>query len=209
MPHAFPLLVTLLFAVSRPPAPGAQDPLASRSKGDAAAPVVVYEMSDFQCPFCKRHAEQTFPALEREFVQTGKVRWVFINYPLTQIHPNAVPAAEVAMCAARQGGFWPVHDLLFRHQQVWSPLKEPGAFFLTLADSAGLNKAALTSCLQRGEVRDLVRADAEGAARSGATSTPTFYIEGGLLQGAAPTAVFRQVLDSVYRVKVARKTGGG
>jgi predicted DsbA family dithiol-disulfide isomerase len=78
---------------------------------------------------------------------------------------------------------------------------------VSLADSAGLSKPVLLSCLDSPETLNSVRADAEGAARSGATSTPTFYIEGGLLEGALPIEVFRQVLDSVYGVK-AGKTGG-
>jgi len=109
--------------------------------------------------------------------------------------------------AAQQQGFWKMHDLLFKYQETWAPLKEPGPFFVSLADSAGLSKPVLLSCLDSPETLNSVRADAEGAARSGATSTPTFYIEGGLLEGALPIEVFRQVLDSVYGVK-AGKTGG-
>ncbi|HEX5634341.1 MAG TPA: thioredoxin domain-containing protein [Gemmatimonadales bacterium] len=112
--------------------------LAPRTKGAATAPIVVYEMSDFQCPFCRRFAVQTFPELERDYIATGKVRWVFINLPLTQLHDNAAPAAELAMCAGKQGKFWEVHDLLFRNQATWAPLKEPAQFFFTLADSAGV-----------------------------------------------------------------------
>src|SRR5207247_112706 len=82
----------------------------------ATAPVTVYEMSDFQCPFCKRHVDETFPTLEKEYIATGKVRWIFINLPLSSIHPNAVAAAEFAMCAARAGKFWPAHDALYRSE---------------------------------------------------------------------------------------------
>jgi protein-disulfide isomerase len=166
-------------------------------------------MSDFQCPYCKRFAQETFPELERRYIRTGKVRWVFINFPLTNIHPHAAPAAELAMCAAKQGEFWRVHDLLFQYQETWAPLKEAGPFFVSLADSAGLSKKSLLSCLQAQETRKAVQADAEGAARSGATSTPTFYIEGGMLAGAAPIEVFRQALDSIYAVKTGRTGKAG
>lgn len=179
----------------------AGDPLAARAKGKAAAPVTVYEMSDFQCPFCRRFAVETFPALEAEYVRTGRVRWVFVNFPLTSIHPNAAPAAELAMCAARAGAFWPVHDLLFRHQATWAPLENPAQFFLSLADSARVPRAALATCLERGEARPEVEQDAAGAARTGARSTPSFYIEGGLLRGAQPVEVFRQILDSILRTR--------
>lgn len=180
------------------------DPLASRAKGSPTAPVTVYEMSDFQCPYCRRHATETYPALEREYVNPGKVRWVFVNFPLP-MHPNATPAAEVAMCGAQQGKFWPIHDLLFKHQEVWAPLKEPAEFMLSLADSVGADRAQLTSCVEGKQTRRIIETDAMGAARAGATSTPTFYIEGGLLVGAYPIEVFRQILDSVYTAKTSGK----
>lgn len=188
----------------------AQNPnpaLEMRSKGSIQAPVTVYEMSDFQCPYCRQFALETFPQLERDYVRPGKVRWVFINYPLTSIHAHASAAAELAMCAGKQKGFWKVHDLLFAYQESWAPLKEVGPFFVSLADSARLSKPGLIACLESPETRNSVRADAEGAARSGATSTPTFYIEGGLLEGAQPPAVFRHVLDSVYAERTG-KAGG-
>ena len=190
-------------------AQSATAPLEMRSKGSAKAPVTVYEMSDFQCPYCRQFALETFPGLERDYIKTGKVRWVFINFPLTSVHAHASAAAELALCAGKQQAFWPVHDLLFAHQESWAPLKEAGPFFVSLADSARLSKPALLSCLESPDTRNSVRADAEGAARSGATSTPTFYIEGGLLEGAQPLNVFRHVLDSVYSVKTERmgKTG--
>ncbi|HET9512865.1 MAG TPA: thioredoxin domain-containing protein [Gemmatimonadales bacterium] len=182
-----------------------KDPLAMRTRGSASAPVTVYEMSDFQCPFCKRHVDQTFPVLEREYVATGKVRWVFINYPLTSIHPNAVPAAELAMCAGRQGKFWEAHHLVFRTQKVWAPLKDPGPFLASLVDSLGLSRTAVLPCLEQGQTRKEIQTDAEGSARAGAQSTPSFYIEGGLMVGAQPIEIFRQVLDSIYRVKTGKK----
>jgi protein-disulfide isomerase len=181
-------------------AAGQDDLRAARTKGDPAAPITIYEMSDFQCPWCGRFASETWPQLEREYVQTGKARVIFVNFPLPN-HANAAPAAELAMCAARQGRFWPMHDLLFRHQARWSDLREPGSYFLALGDSARADRDALADCLRRGLTRDLVRRDAEGSARTGARSTPSFYIEGGLLTGAQPIEVFRQVLDSIYTAK--------
>jgi protein-disulfide isomerase len=174
--------------------------IAARTKGSATAPVTMYEISDFQCPFCAEYALETAPVLDREYVATGKVRVIFVNFPLP-MHRNAVPAAELAMCAARQGRFWPMHDILFRTQRHWQGLAEPGPFFLSLGDSIGADRDSLTSCLRNGEERELVRSDAQGAVRSGAHSTPTFYIERGLLVGAQPIEVFRTVLDSILREK--------
>lgn len=181
--------------------PAARDPLAGRTRGSSGARVTVYEMSDFQCPYCRTFALTTFPALDSAYVATGRVRWAFVNFPLTSIHQNALAAAEAATCAADQGAFWPVHDLLYRHQDVWAPLKEPAAFFLSLADSAHISRPALLACVRSPATEAAVRADAQGAERSGAGSTPTFYIEGGLLVGAQPLPVFRHVLDSILETK--------
>ena len=181
------------------------DPRSNRSLGSASAPVTVYEMSDFQCPFCRRHALETMPALEREYVKTGKVRWVFINFPIPEIHPNSVPAAEFAMCAARSGKFWQAHHLLFTHQPAWARLGDPAAFLLSLADSLKLPRRPLLLCLEDPAVRRAVEAEAQGAMRAGANSTPSFYIEGGLLVGAQPAEVFRPILDSVIAARSPRR----
>lgn len=177
------------------------DPLAARSKGRADAPVVVYEMADFQCPACRMFALQTMPLIDREYIATGKVRWVFVHYPLTSIHANAAAAAQLATCAAYQGKFWTVHDLLYAQQDEWAELRDPTAYFLTLAATARLDRGQLNRCVQGTAARAEVEGDAQRAVRTGAHSTPTFYIEGGLLPGAAPMAVFRQVLDSIHRSK--------
>src|SRR2546427_6817062 len=205
------LLVAAAWLVTLPgprPRPGLHqtpdlDPIAARAKGRVDAPVTVYEMSDFQCPYCRAFALGTMPLLEREYIQPGKVRFVYINLPLASLHKNAAAAAEVALCAARQQRFWPMHDLLFRHQDQWAPLASPRAFLLALGDSAGPDRARRTRCIASGATAADVRADAERARRSGATSTPTFYIEGAPLAGAAPVSVFRAVLDSIYQSKTA------
>jgi len=206
------LAITLAIITAETTPAGAQTtsaPLAPRTKGSAAAPVTVYEMSDFQCPYCRRFAEETFPSLEKQYIKSGKVRWIFINFPLTDIHPHAAAAAQLGLCAAKQNNFWRVHDLLYQHQDTWAPLKEAGPFFVSLSDSAGLSKKALLACLEAPETMQAVQADAEGAARSGASSTPTFYIEGGLLEGAVPLTVFSQVLDSVYGERTGKAGRSG
>ena len=197
------LLLALLLATAGA-ATAQPDPHATRSKGSVSAPVTVYEMSDFQCPFCRRHALETFPELERDYVATGKVRWIFINFPIPQLHPNATAAGEFAMCAARLDRFWPVHDLLFRNQDSWAKLSDPAPYLLTLADSAHISRSAILPCLTNHETRDLVRGDAEGAAQAGVRSTPSFIIEGGLLRGAAPASDFRPILDSIIKLKTGR-----
>ena len=194
----------LLIAILLAPPLAAQDPLDLHTKGRADAPFIVYEMSDFQCPFCRRFATETFPTIEREYIATGKVRWIFVNFPLTQLHPNAVPAAEFALCAARQGKFWPAHDRLYADQERWADLRDPGAYFLSLVRPLTLDERQLLGCLQSGTARATVRQDAAGAVRAGASSTPSFYIEGGMMEGAQPIGVFRTVLDSIVKAKARR-----
>ncbi len=201
------LTFALLAAVApRAPAQTAQpqdDLRAERSRGNPDALVTIYEISDFQCPFCAEFYRQTLPEIERDYVATGKVRLTFVNMPLP-IHPNAEPAAELAMCAARQHKFWAMHDLLFRHQEQWAELQNPAPYFLALGDSVGANAEELRTCLATKATRPVVESDFEGSRRSGANSTPTFYIEGGLLAGAQPFDVFKSVLDSIIKAKTAR-----
>jgi protein-disulfide isomerase len=180
----------------------AGDPLAGRSKGRPDAPVTVYEMADFQCPACRLFAVTILPTLEKEYVETGKVRWVFIHMPLTSIHANAMAAAEVSVCAERQGRFWQTHDLLYQQQDDWAKLSEPRPALVRLAQRAGVDRAKLLACLDSGTARTEVEQDAERAARTGARATPSFYIEGGLLEGAPYTPdPMRRLLDSIYAVR--------
>jgi len=190
-------------AAQQPRTTPLDDLRAERTRGNADAPVTIYEMSDFQCPYCARFWRETLPAIERDYVATGKVRLIFVNMPLS-IHPNAEPAAELAMCAAREHKFWQVHDLLFRTQDRWADLSEPGPFLLSLGDSAGVNRSRLQECLRTKAMRPLVQADFEGSLHSGAGSTPSFYIEGELITGAQPFALFKSVLDSIIRTKTGR-----
>jgi protein-disulfide isomerase len=185
---------------------GAQDDgyIGARTRGSPEAPVTIYEVSDFQCPFCKMFVDSTLPALEAEYIETGKVQIIFVNFPLVQLHPNAPAAHEFAMCAAKQDRFWPVHDLLFRHQEVWEKLAEPGDYFRQLGDSAGLAMTELDTCFASGEVRDIVQGEVQAVFNSGINSTPSFMIEGGLLPGAQPIEVFRQILDSLVEARSSR-----
>jgi protein-disulfide isomerase len=172
--------------------------LGPRTRGSASAPITIYEVSDFQCPYCKAFWKETLPALEREYIQPGKARIVFINFPITATHKNAAPAHELAMCAAEQNLFWPVHDLLFAHQERWASLADPAGVFLTLADSARLDRAALTACYSAGKARALIEAELQASFQAGVNSTPSFIVNGALLAGHAPIGDWRPILDSIY-----------
>jgi len=180
------------------------DLLEARSIGDPDAPVTVLEASDFQCPYCRQFWLRTLPFIETEYINTGKVRYVFLNLPLGQIHPNAMAAHEFAMCAAQQEQFWPVHDLLFMYQPAWSALSDPGPYFRQLADSAGLDEGRLEQCIESGEVQQLIEQELRLNAQSGLRSTPSFVIEGGILPGYAPIELWRPILDSIWEAKANR-----
>src|SRR3989344_1487036 len=90
------------------------------TKGDKNAPIVMLEFSDFQCPFCAKFWAETLPQIEKNYVDTGKVYFVYKDFPLSEIHPFAQQAAEAALCAGEQGKFWEYHDKLFENQVQWA-----------------------------------------------------------------------------------------
>jgi protein-disulfide isomerase len=185
--------------------PSQVDPLLeARTKGEADAPITVFEVSDFQCPYCRSFWEQTLPALEREYISTGKIRFIFLNLPLVQLHPNAAAAHEFAMCAALQDRFWPVHDLLYQYQGEWARLDDPAPYFRSLADSSQLDRDDLEQCFTTGAVRPIIQQEAEMSFRAGLQSTPSFVIQDALLAGFAPIDTWRPILDSLF----AEKDGG-
>ncbi len=175
--------------------------LDQRTKGSPDAPITVFEVSDFQCPYCRVFWEETLPAMEREYIDSGKLKLVFVNLPLTQIHSNAAAAHEFAMCAAIQERFWPAHDLLYQYQDQWAGLSDPGPYFMTLGDSAGLAPGELRDCFNTGAVRGIIQQEIEMNFRAGVNSTPSFIVEGILVPGLAPIEAWRPLLDSLYTAK--------
>ncbi len=173
---------------------------AARILGDSTAKVWMIMVSDFQCPYCKEWHDASFAALRREYVDNGKVRLAFYNFPLS-MHPNAVPAAEAAMCAGAQNKFWPMHDALFASQATWAPRPDPGPVFDSLATKVGLTMSAFNSCRSSHATLPLINADQDRASRAGVQSTPTIVIGNKLIAGAQPTDVFRRAIDAALAAK--------
>ena len=136
--------------------------------------------SDFQCPYCKMWHDSADMTIRREYIDNGKVRLAFINYPIGS-HQNAIPAAEYAMCAAAQDKFWQMHDSLFATQEKWAPLPNPAAALEQVAASVGVDVTALRSCVSGHKMLPLIEADREKAQRAGVRATPSFFIGSQLL----------------------------
>jgi protein-disulfide isomerase len=166
----------------------------ARIAGNPSAKVWMVMASDFQCPYCKQFHDQSFAALKHDYVDNGKVRIAFLNFPL-QIHPNALPAAKVAMCAGAQGQFWAMHDALFAAQPRWAPQVNPRPVFDSLATSIGIDSKTMDACVASQLPDAMIQADIDRAERAGVQSTPTIIIGNTLIAGARPTAQFRQALD--------------
>jgi protein-disulfide isomerase len=186
---------------SDPPLPKGPIPISTTAlKGSQAAPVVLLVYSDFECPFCRRFATEVLPAIEREYVDSGKVALAFKHLPLERIHANAVGAAVAAECAGEQGKFWPMHDRLF------SDITRLGeAQYRTYASELRLDSKEFGACIQ-GEMTEKVRKDAADSGSLGLRSTPTVYIgrfRGGKthvvkrIAGFADVAALREIIDDV------------
>jgi protein-disulfide isomerase len=175
-----------------------------RSRGSAQASVTVYELSDFQCRYCRQSTLETFPALDSLYVRTGKVRWVFMSYPKPRIHRHAVRSAEFAFCSAREGRFWEMHHALFERQPEWAPLEQADDLFFSLADSLRVDRGRLSACLESGSARAEIEADVEYPASLGIGGVPAFVVDDRMIvQGARPLEVFVAALDSVLAAKGA------
>lgn len=172
-------------------------------KGAPTARVAIIEFSDYECPFCSRHALNTLPELAKEYIDTGKVRYVFRNLPLESIHPNAMRAASAAECAGEQGKYWQLHDRMFANQRALDV-----ATLVNHGKAEGLDAARFQQCISSDKYTAKIRADQIDAERVGATSTPSFFVAvltpGNskaravrMIRGAHPYPTFKAAIDSV------------
>jgi protein-disulfide isomerase len=144
-------------------------------EGDASAPVTLVEYGDYECPFCGR----AFPIVKKVQKHFGKqLRFVFRNFPLTEMHPNAEFAAELSEFAGAHGKFWEAHDLLYENQN-----RLGGEFYSELANKLNLSPGDLSAALEKREYAAKVHSDFSGGVRSGVNGTPTFFINGARLDG--------------------------
>lgn len=172
-------------------------------KGSPSAALTIIEFSDYQCPFCARHFRETMPQIERDYIKTGKVRYVFRDFPIESIHPRAFKAAEAAHCAGEQGKYWQMHDRLFADQKALAEKDLPNH-----AEAIGLEPQAFRQCLASGKYATGIRKDLADGSALGVKATPTFLLgfteaSGAQvkvlrgIKGAAPYAVFKKALDGL------------
>jgi protein-disulfide isomerase len=150
-------------------------------KGNPDAAVKVIAFEDFQCPGCAYFSRNLAPILERDYINTGRVQFIFHELPLTNIHPNAVAAAEAARCAGDQGKFWEMHDQLFNNQSLWAQLSSPLNTFSGYAGIIGINRTTFEACMQAGTHREAILTAAKDAATLGVQATPSFSVNGQLV----------------------------
>ena len=161
--------------------------------GDDDAPVVIIEFTDYQCPFCQRHFTQTFSQIKSEYIDTGKVKYVAMDFPLS-FHDQAQKAAEAARCVGDQlgtEGYFAMHDKLFQNQQALS-----NANYKTWARELNANGAQFDSCLDDDKFASDVQSDFTKGQQAGVRGTPGFIINGKLISGAQPFSAFKAAIDA-------------
>lgn len=170
--------------------------------GDNGATVAIVEFSDYQCPFCFRFYSQTLPRLKQGYIDSGKLKYVFRDFPLS-FHPQARGAAVAARCAGRQGAYWRMHDALFGNQRRLGP-----ELYAELATDLKLDQDAFNACLTDGSEGQKVEVDFSYGQELQVQGTPTFFIgrlENGQLVdarrivGAQPFSAFAQAIDALLR----------
>jgi protein-disulfide isomerase len=167
-------------------------------KGSAKAPVTIVEFSDFHCPFCRR-VLPTLAQLESQYGE--KIKLVFRDFPIDNLHPGASQAHEAARCANEQGKFWAYHDKLFA-----SPPKSSPEIFKGLAKEVGLDMPGFENCFDSGKYQAAIKKDIEEGNRVGVTGTPAFFINGRIVSGAQPLEAFARIIDDELSRDVAPQT---
>lgn len=159
----------------------------SYSLGPADAPITIVEFSDYQCPYCRRWHDEVYETLLAAY--PGQIKFVYKHLPLDSIHPEAIPAAEAAMCAGEQDAFWQFHEKLFGGESLGNQI------YVQYAQDLGLDMQTFRACVSDRKYQQAVETDTNFAVDLGIRSTPTFFINGLAIVGAQPLDVFKQVID--------------
>lgn len=167
-------------------------------QGSPTAPLVLVNFSDFGCPYCARFSLATYPAIERDYVKTGKVFFKYVPFVMGMF-PNGGQAARAAECAAEQGRFWPMHDHLYADQRGWKGTRAPYERFQGVARTIGLDADRFDACYAKDEVHPRTRQANAAAEALGVRVTPSFLVGDRGIEGALPLERFRELLDAALR----------
>ncbi|MEE8259463.1 MAG: DsbA family protein [Nitrospinaceae bacterium] len=174
--------------------------------GQADAPVTMVEFTDYQCPFCRRYSNGTFPQIIKDYVKTGKVRYVVRQFPLKAIHPKAVKASEASLCAGDQGKYWEMHDRIFQKTKAFNQEE-----WVRHAAALGLDMGSFKDCLGNGKNASRVEQDLKEGTALGMRGTPGFFFGRTdpddpnkfkavqMIRGAFPYPQFKQIIDKLLK----------
>ncbi len=178
--------------------------------GSKDAKVTLIEFSDYECPFCKRHFDEVYPLIKKDYIDTGKVKLVYRNYPLPFHDPMATYEAQAALCAREQGGdvtYFKIHDEMFKRTTSNGNglTKEK---IRQIATDLGLNADSVISCADANKYKEKVAKDISDGGAAGVSGTPSFFvgksdpsgtITGQLIVGAQPYTVFQSTIDALFK----------
>lgn len=174
--------------------------------GQADAPVTIVEFTDYQCPFCRRHANGTFAQIKKDYVETGKVRYVVRQFPLKAIHPKAMKASEASLCAGDQGQYWDMHSRIFHDTKTFNQEE-----WVRHAEALGLDMGSFKDCLESGKKVSQVEQDLKEGTALGVRGTPGFFIgrtdpdnpnkfkATEFMRGAFPYPRFQKVIEKLLK----------
>lgn len=175
--------------------------------GNVDAKATIIEFSDYQCPYCRKFWAETYQEIKKEYVETGKARIVFRDFPILEAHPSSFIAAEASECVREKGGdsaYYKMHDKIFSEQNIMDSGNALGEVTKTIPfTKADLNKWAkesgyeISECLDSGKYKDEISKDLREGKAAGVKGTPSFFVNGKLIEGAKPFSDFKKEIEKV------------
>ena len=173
-------------------------------RGSVTAPVVMIDFSDFGCPYCGKFSRETYPAIEREYVATGKVFFKYVPF-IMGMFLNATEATRAAECAGEQGGFWLMLDRIYDAQKEWKKRGDPLPLLAGLAGAARLDTSMFSACYADRHTDARTKRASDIASRVGVRVTPSFIVNDRPIEGALGLAEFRKVIEAALMVETLKQ----
>ncbi|EGG43048.1 DSBA oxidoreductase [Candidatus Nitrosarchaeum limnium SFB1] len=169
--------------------------------GESSAPITIIEFGDYQCPFCQKWNQNTKPLIDRDYISTGKVKLIYVDFPI--VGPDSINAHAGSYCADEQGLYWQYHDFLYKNQghenSGWVSMNNLKNI---VSGMEGIDVNLFSNCIDSGKYNDRVKENKNIAVKNGAKSTPSFIVigpngHGVAISGAQPYSVFKQTIDEM------------